>query len=741
MTDDLGRGQYQVEVDADTSGVRAVEGAIEKAGDAAEGAAGKATGAFGRFGDVGKGAIMGVGLAVGNLATTAVMQAPLMLIGKLGDSIGLASDKAEAASKVNVLFGESADKITAASEGAAEAVGLTSSAYLAAAGNLGNLLTNFDITGEAAADMSNDLIGLASDMGSFNNASTEEVTEAMGAAFRGEAEPIRRFGVMLSDVTVKAKAVELGLYSGTGALSANARAQATYALILEQTSAAQGDFARTADGLANSSRISAAKQEEAWTRLGEKLAPLAAKVMPMLADAGVAIIDMIAGLLDSVMEWIADNQELVDTLGDIVGLIGGALAAAFGLFMGYVGELARRMSGFIGVVIDVLGAIVDLGGVIVKVFSGDFEGAAASAESAMDRIGSAGENMRRAIGDESQRAADEHRDAMAQMGTHAGKAMDDLVATTETGMDATVAATEAGMAEVVEVAAWGGEKTPGAFAEGSRKSFDDVRTAFTDLRQLMKDTLDPAKEEAELVGIATSRRLAKGLNDERPAVRYEAQQIALDTIEQLVKLNPKSEQIGQLSMKLLASASEAEKSTVRKAIAQVTGVAEDELEALPGVGRDAGERTVTAFGAGMTAKQEQAIRSARLFVTKIRDIMELGSPAREGPWSERGGPEAWMDRAAAKMTGAFSGRIRAGITDVRGALGDLASAAAIATPAGLGVGLGAGGPTLTIVHRIEDPDGSLGDIATTPAEVARELAGGLDASGFLANVRHAAATE
>jgi hypothetical protein len=65
---------------------------------------------------------------------------------------------------------------------------------------------------------------------------------------------LKRFGVNLNEQTLKAKALELGLGDGKAVLSAYAKAQAAFALIMEQTTLAQGDFARTADQGANAQR-------------------------------------------------------------------------------------------------------------------------------------------------------------------------------------------------------------------------------------------------------------------------------------------------------------------------------------------------------------------------------------------------------------------------------------------------------------------------------------------------------
>lgn len=313
----VGRARFETEVDASgvKKGLDEAKRRIKETGDQTEHSfARQSTSALGRFsqsvdgivgrfnriaqsGGIGGAILGGIGLGAGLSTFNMVQGAITGALDRIGQGIELASNKAEAASKANILFGDSYGIIEEASRGAATSVGLSSGAYLAAAGNVANLVTNFGIAGREAAEMSRDIVQLSADMGSFNNASTDEVVEAIGAAFRGETEPIRRFGVMLDAATVASKAVAMGLAESTRAVNNEAKARATYQLILEQTTAAQGDFARTSEGYANSQRIAAAKTEEALTRLGEAIMPLAQELMPLLAEAGIAVVDILTGLI------------------------------------------------------------------------------------------------------------------------------------------------------------------------------------------------------------------------------------------------------------------------------------------------------------------------------------------------------------------------------------------------------------------------------------------------------------
>lgn len=303
-----------------------------------------AGGGLSKLKTVGTGALLGVGIAAGQMAASLVanfaLQVPTMLLQKFGEAVDLASNKAESASKAQVLFGDSSRIVEEASKTAAETVGMSSGKYLEMAGTLGNLIVNFGITGDEAANMGVDMIQLAADMGSFNNAEPTDVVMAMGAAFRGETEPIRRFGVMLSSAAVESKAVSMGLIEQGQALDKTSKFQATYALILDQTSAAQGDFARTAEGYANQQRIMAAQQEEAWTRLGEVIQPIALLFTQVLSAAIVFVVDNITALAKAFTDFgdvnagmLLDIRNLVDAglkvLGEAFGLVGQAAGVLF----------------------------------------------------------------------------------------------------------------------------------------------------------------------------------------------------------------------------------------------------------------------------------------------------------------------------------------------------------------------------------------------------------------------------
>ena len=213
------------------------------------------------------------------------------------DAIGAASDMEETISKIGVVFGDSAAEIEKFASTAARDIGQSKVQALDAAANFALFGKAAGLSGQALVDFSTDFVVLASDLASFNNTTPEDAINAIGAALRGESEPLRRYGVLLNDAALKSAAMELGIYNGTGALTAQQKVLAAQKVILEQTNLAQGDFARTSDGLANSQRQIAASVEDAKAQLGEALLPVIQTLANFVKDTVIPNLEgFIAGL-------------------------------------------------------------------------------------------------------------------------------------------------------------------------------------------------------------------------------------------------------------------------------------------------------------------------------------------------------------------------------------------------------------------------------------------------------------
>lgn len=257
-----------------------------------------------------------------------------------------ASDLAESQSKVGVVFGTASAQILTASKTAATAMGLSQSAYLAATGGLGNLLVSLNVAPKAAADMSQQMVALAGDMASFNNVSPEEALAAIQSGLTGETEPLKKFGVNMNDATLKAEALKLGLISSTkDAMDPQTKALAAQSLIMSQTGTAQGDFARTSDGLANQQRILAAQTEDLKTKIGNVLLPVMTGVATFLNVNMIPAFNASGTVIKNVAGFVMQNKEAFIALGAVIALVTVAtLAHSAVLAVAAAGGLASYIS-------------------------------------------------------------------------------------------------------------------------------------------------------------------------------------------------------------------------------------------------------------------------------------------------------------------------------------------------------------------------------------------------------------
>ena len=224
-----------------------------------------------------------------------------------------ASDLNETINKTNVIFGDASKEIQAFSQTAARELGMAKQEALDFAASFGGLGKMAGKTGDDLANFSTDLVTLTADMASFNNANPAEVALALGAALRGESEPIRRFNVLINDAAVKAEAMAMGLYSGTGNLDQQAKVLATHRLILKQTTDQQGDFNNTIDSAANQQKILTATMKDATTSIGNAFLPILEAVLPLLV---------------SFATFVEKNSGLIVAMSIALGVLAGAIVAA-----------------------------------------------------------------------------------------------------------------------------------------------------------------------------------------------------------------------------------------------------------------------------------------------------------------------------------------------------------------------------------------------------------------------------
>src|SRR3990167_151918 len=161
------------------------------------------------------------------------------------------SDAEETRSKFLTVFKDMSGSVQTWSDSVANSMGLTKTAALGMLASTQDLLVPMGLARDQAAGLSQNVLKLAGDMGSFNNVDAADVLNDINSALVGESEPMKKYGVLVSAAAVEAKALEMGLIGQGEELTNTARAMATMQIIMESTTDAQGDLERTQDSFAN----------------------------------------------------------------------------------------------------------------------------------------------------------------------------------------------------------------------------------------------------------------------------------------------------------------------------------------------------------------------------------------------------------------------------------------------------------------------------------------------------------
>jgi hypothetical protein len=303
-----------------------LSGPSTSAGGAAGGAAGVGfVGAFGKALPIIGGVLAAAGL--GDLFASAIED-------------GGTYQQAQGA--VETVFGKlGADAINAFAEGGADSVGQSMNDILQSSSLLGIFGKAAGLADADLVDFSETLITLGADLSAFANTSPEQAVEALTAGLRGESEPLRAYGVLLDDATLKARAMSLGIYDGNGSLTQQQRILAAYNEILAQTTDQQGTFAAESDTLAGQQARTAAAWENISTQIGTAFLPVAQQLSKWFLNEGIPALQEFAAWLNK-----PETQEGIDGLGQAIGELlnflrdlGRGAADAGGLIAGFVGLL------------------------------------------------------------------------------------------------------------------------------------------------------------------------------------------------------------------------------------------------------------------------------------------------------------------------------------------------------------------------------------------------------------------
>jgi hypothetical protein len=227
------------------------------------------------------------------------------------------------------------------------AIGLSQSDAAKATTFLGSVLKQAGFGMEDVASQTENLVSLASDLAFTYGYDVSEALSGMTALFRGEYDPIEKFGVAMKQSEVNAVLAANGQGQLAGAARRTAEQMARLALLYQRTEDAQGAFKEGAGSLF-------VEQQKLQAIFGNLQAEVGAALIPALVKVAEALQPLVKTLAPVITELFVQFAGIVDVLGKQLEKLRGSFAAIITVF----GFLFSVLKNILPLLIDNAAAIV-----------------------------------------------------------------------------------------------------------------------------------------------------------------------------------------------------------------------------------------------------------------------------------------------------------------------------------------------------------------------------------------------
>ena len=275
----------------------------------------------------------GIASAIGRVYATYWMLFRAM--GMFRKAMDISSDLTEVQNAVDVTFGNMKKTMEDFAKVSLSQYGMSALTAKDIASRYQAMGVAMGFSQKKMSGMSIELTKLAADMASFYNVDQKDVAKSLEAVFTGQTMPLRKYGIDLTQATLKQWALNNGLNANIKSMSAAEKMWLRYQYVMANSQQVMGDFARTSDSWHNQLVLLSGAFQSLGSIVGGSLINAFKPFIRALNSVMLKVIqfaEVVSNALGAIFGWkyesgggISDDfSDAADSADDLAGSTGDA---------------------------------------------------------------------------------------------------------------------------------------------------------------------------------------------------------------------------------------------------------------------------------------------------------------------------------------------------------------------------------------------------------------------------------
>jgi hypothetical protein len=266
------------------------------------------------------------------------LTAPILAAGAASFKLG--ADFEQALGKMEVVFEDNSKAVEKWAQNSLRDFGLARSTAITMASDFGALFKGMGINMAQTEEWSKTLTERTMDLSNFYDTTVAETTNALNAIVTGQTEPLRRFGINMTQATLQEYAYSQGIRKKVKDMTEAEKVQLRYNFVIERTNIAVGTTARESDSATGQMNRFKESVKELGLGFSEHILPIFTPVIEWVNN----LIAGFSGLSDGAKKFIAVSGLLVAAIGPVLMILGSVFGAISNISAG-IGAIPKILDG------------------------------------------------------------------------------------------------------------------------------------------------------------------------------------------------------------------------------------------------------------------------------------------------------------------------------------------------------------------------------------------------------------